>query len=70
MPSSNKSMATRHMNIYLSINHTIRKGSVRIPQKILLIKVLPYHVDPCICDYGHKCRDNITYPKGVSHVQQ
>jgi len=50
MPSSNKSMATRHMNIYLSNNHTIRKGSVRIPQKILLIKVLPYHVDPCICD--------------------
>jgi len=69
MPSSNKSMATRHMNIYFSIYHTIRKGSVRIPLKILLIKVLPYHVDTSICDYGHECCDNITYPKGVSHVQ-
>ena len=68
MPSSNKSMATTEIKVYLSINHTIRNGSVRIPQKILLIKVLPYHIDPSICDYGHKCRDNITYPKGVCHA--
>ena len=61
-------MATSEIKVYLSTNHTIRNGSVRIAQKNLLIKVSPYQINPCICDYDHKCRDNITYPKGVCHA--
>ena len=68
MPMNNSSMATTEIKVYLSTNHTIRNGSVRIPQKNLPIIVSPNTIDPYVSYNRHKGSDSSTYPKGISHA--